>query len=369
MSNPLQHAVGPDEPYSHQNESVVSRPSGIPSQRLSITSERKSSAQAAAPATVADRGVVIGRFRLPRSLEPTVLPQPLLVSGYRSVIAALALLALAVAVIVAAGFIIIGKAWTSAANKSADQSSAVVTRVQGHTSGIGQRPSRPAPTLAANQAGARATGEVFPLGLSVRGPGNGALLIVGGLKDGATLSAGQPAADNNWRLSAADLSDVMIQPPPDFVGTMDLAIELRLADDTVADRTSLHFEWEAPVLPPPAPAAAPALPLAATAAPKAYEVRQLDPEEIAALLKRGDQLIASGDLAAARLVLRRAAEAEDARAALALAGTYDPIVLERRAVHGFAPNIALARTWYERAEQFGSADASRRLEMLASRRD
>jgi hypothetical protein len=38
-------------------------------------------------------------------------------------------------------------------------------------------------------------------------------------------------------------------------------------------------------------------------------------------------------------------------------------------VHGFAPNIALARTWYERAEQFGSADARRRLEMLASRRD
>src|ERR1700730_16215550 len=112
MSNPLQRAVGPDEPHADQNESVVSRPSGIPSQRLSITSERKSSAQAAAPANVADRGVVIGRFRLPRSLEPTVLPQPLPVSGYRSVIAALALLTLAVAVIAAAGFIIIGEEWT-----------------------------------------------------------------------------------------------------------------------------------------------------------------------------------------------------------------------------------------------------------------
>jgi TPR repeat protein len=80
-------------------------------------------------------------------------------------------------------------------------------------------------------------------------------------------------------------------------------------------------------------------------------------------------LIASGDLAAARLVLQRAAEAGDARGALALAGTYDPMVLEKLPLHGFAPNIAMARSWYEKARQFGSADASRRLEMLASRRD
>jgi hypothetical protein len=351
MSNPLQRAVGPDEFSAHRNESVISSPSGASPQRLSITSARKSFTQSAAPAAVADRGVVIGRFRLPRSLESTVLPQPGSVSGYGSVMAALALLALAIAIIAAAAFIIVGKAWTG----GADQSSAFLTRFQGQTSGTGQLPSQPAPTLAANQAGARGTGETFPLGVSVRGPGDGAFLVVGGLANGATLSAGQPTADNSWRLSATDLSDVMIQPPRDFVGAMDVAIELRLADDILADRTSLRFEWEAPAL--------------AQATPKAYDLRQLDPDEIAALIKRGDQLIASGDLAAARLVLQRAAEAEDARAALALAGTYDPIVLQTRAVHGFAPNIALARVWYERAEQFGSADAPRRLEMLASRRD
>jgi TPR repeat protein len=65
-------------------------------------------------------------------------------------------------------------------------------------------------------------------------------------------------------------------------------------------------------------------------------------------------------------VLQRAAEAGDPRAALTLAGTYDPIVLEKLAVHGFAPNIAMAREWYEKARQFGSAEAPRRLEMLAT---
>ncbi len=58
-----------------------------------------------------------------------------------------------------------------------------------------------------------------------------------------------------------------------------------------------------------------------------------------------------------------------------LAGTYDPILLEkvgiqgfaRDVVEGFAPDAALARTWYERAKELGSAEAVRRLEMLGKR--
>ena len=72
------------------------------------------------------------------------------------------------------------------------------------------------------------------------------------------------------------------------------------------------------------------------------------------MLKRGDELIARGDLAAARLALQRAAEAGDARAALKLAETYDPRVLEKLAVHGLTANLAKARNWYERARQLGA---------------
>jgi len=93
----------------------------------------------------------------------------------------------------------------------------------------------------------------------------------------------------------------------------------------------------------------------------------LDPNEIAASLRRGDDLIASGDLAAARLVLRRAANAGDAQAAMTLAGTYDPVILEKRGVHGFVPDVAMARVWYEKAKKFGSAEAPQRLELLASK--
>ena len=97
-------------------------------------------------------------------------------------------------------------------------------------------------------------------------------------------------------------------------------------------------------------------------------IHHLDPSEIASSLRRGNDLIASGDLAAARLVLRRAANAGDAHAAMTLAGTYDPAVLEKLGVHGFVPDVAMARVWYEKAKKFGSAAAPERLELLANKR-
>ncbi len=105
----------------------------------------------------------------------------------------------------------------------------------------------------------------------------------------------------------------------------------------------------------------------ATEPASAYTPRQLDPKEIALLVRRGEDFLAVGDIPAARLVLQRAAEARDARAALVLGSTYDPIMLERLKVRGPTPDIALAQTWYERAKEFGSAEATRRLEILASR--
>ena len=84
------------------------------------------------------------------------------------------------------------------------------------------------------------------------------------------------------------------------------------------------------------------------------------------LLQRGQDLLEHGDIASARLVLRRAAEAEDARAAYALAATYYPNVLRELRVYGSAPDPARARAWYEKAIAFGSREAPQRLDMLVS---
>src|SRR5690606_33927744 len=96
------------------------------------------------------------------------------------------------------------------------------------------------------------------------------------------------------------------------------------------------------------------------------EARQMSPEEIGSMLKRGEELLMQGDIASARLLLQRAADAQDARAAFALAASFDPIELKRLGVYGATPDVTKARDWYERAKQYGSREAPRRLELLAS---
>lgn len=84
-----------------------------------------------------------------------------------------------------------------------------------------------------------------------------------------------------------------------------------------------------------------------------------------ALLKRGEELAKQGDFASARLLLQRAADMRHAGAALALGATFDPVVLKKLGVVGTVSDAARARLWYGRAVEYGSAEASRRLEILA----
>jgi len=104
------------------------------------------------------------------------------------------------------------------------------------------------------------------------------------------------------------------------------------------------------------------------AQPKAATIitRQLDADEVTSLIARGEELIGTGDLASARLLLRRAAEAGNARAALALARTFDPSALRALGLWDGAPDLAEARLWYERAAKLGSVDAPRQLQQLAT---
>ena len=92
--------------------------------------------------------------------------------------------------------------------------------------------------------------------------------------------------------------------------------------------------------------------------------RAMDKEELANLLKRGRYLLSIGDIAPARLLLERAADALDASAAFDLAGTYDPAVLTRSHVSGIVPDLAMARMWYEKALSLGHSEAQQRLAQL-----
>src|ERR1700730_3703489 len=123
----------------------------------------------------------------------------------------------------------------------------------------------------------------------------------------------------------------------------------------------------APVEAMPAPAPAPQ----PTAAPPSNDAGVAPPvslslasDEIAMLLKRGKDAFSTGDLAAARLLLRRAAEAGSAEAALALGATFDPLGIRRLGAIGAAPDAAPARQWYQKAVALGSSTASQPLAQL-----
>jgi hypothetical protein len=50
-----------------------------------------------------------------------------------------------------------------------------------------------------------------------------------------------------------------------------------------------------------------------------------------------------------------------------IGATYNPIELERFGVRGAFTSVATARTWYEKAKQFGSVEVLQQLGLLAKR--
>jgi TPR repeat protein len=77
-----------------------------------------------------------------------------------------------------------------------------------------------------------------------------------------------------------------------------------------------------------------------------------------------ERSLAAGDVATARVALRRAAAAGNARAALLLGETYDGCLISRLNCSKDA-DPAMARTWYEVATEFGSTDARQQIDRLA----
>lgn len=350
MSTPLDREPAPDEPSPYaprwaRARSTALRLPDVADDGLYSEDPLPLGMQAASPGEAASqqRGV-------PVSLDPTVLPEPEPHRRSMFGMAAIALLAISAAAMVAllvVKMLPFGGAPVAKREPAAEPSS-FASRYSDPTSQVTSQPVQALPQLVVAAAPVGQSDGPIPLGLALSAPRDGASVTIIGLAAGATLSRGRSAGAGSWRLAATELDRAAIQPPPGFAGTMEVLAELRLGDGTVIERRSLRFERA----PPPA---------------ARRVVRQIDPEEIAALLKRGEDYIATGDLASARLVLQRAAEGGDARAALALAGTYDPNVLEQLGVKGFAPDVGLALAWYEKARDFGSAEAPRRLERLASR--
>ena len=103
---------------------------------------------------------------------------------------------------------------------------------------------------------------------------------------------------------------------------------------------------------------------AASPPPVTQPATPQDRERAVRLVKKGDEQLTEGNVAAARLFYERAADAGLAQGAMALAGTFDAAELARLGVRGIQPDTKEARRWYERARQLGASDAEARLARL-----
>ena len=157
---------------------------------------------------------------------------------------------------------------------------------------------------------------------------------------------------------AAGSAPVAVAAPP---AQASLPAQLPSRDEiALALKTAHQNQAPAEVQQPPAAAAVDVAAPVSIAPP----ARRMDSDELTALMTRAKAFLASGDIPPARLLLERAAEAQEASAALMLAQTYDPTVLGTQDIRNITPDPALARSWYQRAAQLGSADAQRRLSQL-----
>jgi hypothetical protein len=315
------------------------------------------------------RGFYIDEFRVPTSLESGVMMDSVPRAwSSRGVGVVRVLTTIVVAAAAAAATVLVAPMFLSSPAEKASSERAEGTVQVDRPAAVPEEPANLPPRLAGVDAVTQDVDEPLSLNLSLLGVADGGFVLIRGLAAGTAVTGGRPLGEGTWRVDTAHLQDARVRPPRAFTGQMDLALELRLADDSIADRRSMRVEWVGGNK---MTALAPTNTRASTAEPQPSDPRVvLRPDErqaTAALVSRGKELLRSGDFSSARLILQRAADASDPDAALTLGSTYDPVILARLGIRNQVANVELARTWYEKAQEFGSTEAASRLKALSNR--
>jgi hypothetical protein len=200
----------------------------------------------------------------------------------------------------------------------------------------------------------------------------GCFVRVRGLPPTAALSDGHSIAPGAWAVPMAALPNLNIALPEGVASHSEVVVTLVSADGSVLAEARLTL-LVTPAPPktaamlrtdPPQQPAPEAQPTARPAGvpPLGREAR----ERASRLVKRGDEQLAEGAIAQARLLYERAAEAGSALGAMSLAATYDPAELQRLGALGLKADREAARRWYERARQLGAVEAEERLRRLGA---
>lgn len=174
------------------------------------------------------------------------------------------------------------------------------------------------------------------------------------MADPAMASASAPTTPQAPSKDAARVGDTRLAR----ADTQVLPAPAAPSREAIATAYQTALQAQGQTEPAPAPVAAPPAPPA--------PAKTLDADTLAGLMTRAKRLLGVGDIVAARLLLERAANAQDATAAFLLAQSYDPAVLGTSDSRRIAADATAARDWYQKAASLGSAEARQRLAQFSN---
>lgn len=201
--------------------------------------------------------------------------------------------------------------------------------------------------------------QAIPLQLALANISEESFVRIVGLPDGVRLSAGVDTGNGSWLLSSNRASNLSLSVPQSYEGNF--MLEAQVLDSDARTPISNRVVFQVSV------AGAPAA--------QSTEVRStaLDPETARAvveqppsIIERARSLMSSGDVLAAREALRPEAEGGNAKAALALGQTFDPMTFNPDSPANAGPDATEAFRWYQKAVELGAPEGEKRIADLKS---
>ncbi len=198
-------------------------------------------------------------------------------------------------------------------------------------------------------------GERRSMDISVDGPADVVprLLVVFRQVPGwMTFSKGGAIGNDIWLLPAPQVRDLEVEVSDGANGAADVKVQLARVDGSILSETTVSFTAAA---------------REAAAVTAGLQSQVGNEATILRLQARGELLLDTGEVEAARTLLRTAAEAGSVAAALRLAETYDPAEMQRFGMGERTADVGQAVRWYEHAQALGSPVAAARLIALGRR--
>jgi hypothetical protein len=186
------------------------------------------------------------------------------------------------------------------------------------------------------------------------------ILLLRGLPPGIHLSEGRFFGNRLWVVPLNRISRLKASISAEAVGRTELGVSLTTLEGKpiTASRLALIVSPAAVAQNPAAKSNDAAPPARAAKVPPALlQPKSPDRDLALKLYKNGNDNLEAGNVLVARQFFQRAAEYGSAEAARSLGATYDPAILSQmKNVVGILPNAELAEKWYQIARELQSQE-------------